>query len=100
MKTQMNSTSLDAYHGMSAKTLSDREREVMRAFLTERDVLSRQEISEFTGMALSGIYGRVNSLLAKGVLCVRGRRKISAGRWHDLVGLPVSAQGSLFGRVA
>lgn len=102
MKTQMNSTSLDAYHSLPvAGYLQPKEQKIMSEFTGEHVVLTRKELAERTKMDLSGVCGRVNSLIAKGVLIARGHRKDPITRkTQELLGLPVQAQGSLFGKVA
>ena len=102
MRTQVYTNSIEAFHSLSvAGYLSPKECEVMAVFENESVVLIRQQLSEKIGMPINAVCGRVNSLMTKHALVARGTRKDPMTRKpQELVGLPVSAQGSLFGRVA
>lgn len=58
---------------------------------------TRKQLVDAVGMELSAVCGRVNSLLAKKALCVRGFFVDPKTRKRqELVGLPVAEQGVLF----
>lgn len=65
MKTNVSSTSLDAYHSLGvADYLQPKERLVLAAFKAGES-LARKEISERTGLPINCVTGRCNSLVAK-----------------------------------
>lgn len=99
MRTAASETSIEAYHSLPvAGYLQPKEQQVMAAFRGRADTtLTRQQLVDATGMPLNAVCGRVNSLLAKKALCVRGFRvDPSTRKRQELVGLPVAQQGALF----
>lgn len=76
MKTNVSSTSLNAYHSLGvADYLQPKERLVMAVFTGPDVKLTRKQIAQRTGLELSCICGRVNSLVAKGALVEDGTQK-------------------------
>jgi hypothetical protein len=98
VRTAVAETSLATFRSLSpADYLQPKERELMAAFTGPEVRLTRQQLSERTGMALSGVCGRVRSLLDKQELTVRGERKDpNTGKPQELLGLPVFEQVELF----
>ena len=74
MKTAMASTSLDAYRSHSVAALTSGQRRVMESIRPGLD-FTRAEIAHASGMALQSVCGRVNELVAAGVL-EHGPRRI------------------------
>lgn len=92
-------TSIEAYHSLSvAGYLQPKEQQVMAAFRGRASTtLTRQQLVDVIGMPLNAVCGRVNSLLTKKALCVRGFHVDPKTRKRqELVGLPVAQQGVLF----
>jgi hypothetical protein len=58
MKTNVQKTSIDAYHNLN---LSNQEREVMRAF-AELDESCVADVAQFLGWEKSTVAGRINML--------------------------------------
>ena len=74
MKTAMSDTSLDAYRSHSVRDLSAGQSRVMESIRPGLD-FTRAEIAHASGMALCSVCGRVNELVAAGVL-EHGPRRI------------------------
>jgi DNA-binding MarR family transcriptional regulator len=67
-------TSAEAYHSLSpAHYLQPKQQQIMALFGPET-LLSRQQISERARMAINGVCGRVDSLVAAGLLEEHGDR--------------------------
>ena len=99
MRTAVAETSLEAFHSLPVRDyLQPKELRVMDAFGTSDTVLlTRQDISTKTGMPINAVCGRVNSLVAKRALVVRGSRiDPLTHKRQELIGLPVKGQGELF----
>ncbi len=98
MKTNVASTSIDAYHAIQAEGyLQPKEQQVMAAFKGRADTFTRQQLVDVDGMPLHCVCGRINSLLTKRALRVRGFHVDPATRKRqELLGLPVVEQESLF----
>ncbi|WP_189490676.1 hypothetical protein [Formosimonas limnophila] len=97
----MNKTSLNAYDSLKDKGLNPRESQIMAVFVDDSVVMTRRQLVTAAGMELSGVCGRVNALLAKNALAVRGHIKDQkTGNTVEVLGLPVPDQGALFGKVA
>lgn len=99
MRTNVAETSLATFRSLSpAGYLQPKERELMQVFERTPDArYTRQQLADMTGMALSGVCGRVRSLLDKKQLAVRGERKDPAtGKPQELLGLPLKGQEELF----
>lgn len=91
-------TQREAFRSLSPRDyLQPKERQVMDAFPSADTTMTRQQLSDATGMKLNCICGRVRSLLDKGVLTVRGITVDSQTRKsQELLGVPVYEQGALF----
>ncbi|MEX3961053.1 hypothetical protein AB4Y42_02365 [Paraburkholderia sp. EG286B] len=84
-------TQSSAYHAMSAKTLSTKQRMVLDA-LELRAPLTREDIAAITNMKLSSVCGRVRELLDAGRLHVVGSRKdLATQTSQQLLGLEPKA---------
>lgn len=68
-------TQQDAYHALTVKELSTKQRMVLDAFEHGRLPLTREDIASITNMKLSSVCGRVRELLDAGRLIVVGSRK-------------------------
>ena len=69
----------------------------MAVFESPSTTMTRQKISERTGMAINVVCGRVRSLLDKGVLTVRGTAiDPQTRKSQELLGVPVYGQQALF----
>lgn len=102
MKTQIHTNSLDAFHSLPvAGYLQPKEQKIMDQFKSDFVTLTRKQLAVLTGLELSCVCGRVNSLMTKHALVSRGTTKDPiTGKSQELVGLPVPIQGNLFGMVA
>ena len=98
MKTMVAETSLEAYHSLPvADYLQPRERDVMALFQKESTTLTRKQIAACTGLELSCVCGRVNSLVTKNRLAVRGDSiDHVTGKRQEVLGLPLLAQACFF----
>ena len=76
MKTAMSDTSLDAYRSHSVAALTAGQRRVLDSIRPGLD-FTRAEIAHASGMALCSVCGRVNELVAAGVLEHGPRRMCS-----------------------
>lgn len=91
MKTNVSSTSLDAYYSLGvADYLQPKERQVLAAFKAGES-LTRKEISERTGPPINCVTGRCNSLVAKHALEPDGT-KLDAETRRYAEALKVSAK--------
>ena len=109
MRTQHSETKSASFHAFSVPTLEKMEKRILKAFSDRGVTLTRDEIADKLNRTLykqagekkvkvSSVCGRVNSLVTKGVLVVRGREKSKdTGRLVELVGLPVPTQLDLLG---
>jgi hypothetical protein len=68
-------TQSDAYHALTVKELSAKQRMVLDAFEHGRPPLTREDIAAITNMKLCSVCGRVRELLDAGRLKVIGARK-------------------------
>jgi DNA-binding Lrp family transcriptional regulator len=68
-------TQQDAYHAMTVKELSAKQRMVLDAFEHGRPPMTREDIAAVTNLKLSSVCGRVRELLDAGRLAVVGSRK-------------------------
>lgn len=71
----MKKTSLDAYAELSASGKKLTQQERVLQVLSECAPLTRNELSERTGLRLSSVCGRVNELVAKGLAGSIGARR-------------------------
>lgn len=80
-----------SFHSLSVEHyLQPMERKVLAAFTSASTHLTRKDLARITGMELSAICGRCNSLIAKGELRVDGDRKDpSTGKPQELLALPI-----------
>lgn len=96
MRTQVAETSLAAFHSFGVPDLQKKEMEVLAAIREAGRPMTREQIAKLLDWKESAVCGRVNSLVAKGVLEESGTVKTSSGRSAKLVGLPVRGQRILF----
>jgi hypothetical protein len=68
-------TQSGAYHALTVKELSAKQRMVLDAFDHGRPPLTREDIAAITNMKLCSVCGRVRELLDAGRLKVIGARK-------------------------
>lgn len=81
-------TKSEAYHSLTAKELNRSEQRVIDA--VGDDAMTRKQIAAKSGLELSAVCGRCNSLIAKGELIVRGTTRDEAtGKRQELLGRPV-----------
>lgn len=80
-----------SFHSLSVEHyLQPKERAVLAAFDDASTHLTRKDLARLTGMELSAVCGRCNSLIAKGELRVVGDRKDpSTGKPQELLALPI-----------
>lgn len=97
MRINQAETAIASFHSLSVPHyLQPAEAKVMALFAGETVVLTRKQIRNSTDMELSSVCGRVNSLLAKGKLAVRGEViDQKTKKPQELLGLPVPVQRSL-----
>lgn len=83
-------TSAQAYRSLGAATyLQPKQTEIMAAFLPGL-LWTRQQLSRITAMPINAVCGRVNSLVAAGLLEEHGTRlDPSTGKHQKLLRLPV-----------
>jgi hypothetical protein len=101
MKTAVSETSREAFHSFSIQDLQRREREVVGVFLRIPGLtLSRERLAWILQWKEGSVCGRVNSLIAKGVLEECGETKnLFTKKKASLVRLvppPVPVQVALF----
>ena len=90
---RMRDTSLEAYYGASIHDWSNKERQVMDAFVNPNVTYTRQQLARAVRMPINAVCGRVCALLDKGALVVRGEQKCrTTGKYRELVGLPEVAR--------
>ncbi|PRC92650.1 hypothetical protein [Solimicrobium silvestre] len=103
MKSLHSETKSESFHSLSIpEYLQPAEKRIIALFNNTSIALTRKQIRDALGdMELSGVCGRVNSLITKNRLANRGERKDPKTRKSQgLVGLPVSVQFSLIGFAA
>ncbi|GAB7525351.1 hypothetical protein [Paraburkholderia sp. 2C] len=71
-------TQQDAFHAISVKELTTRQRMVIDAFEAGARNLTREDIAAITNMKLSSVCGRVRELLDANRLVVVGKRECPA----------------------
>jgi len=91
-------TSREAFYSLPvAGYLQPKERLVLSAFNRPETVFTRQQLAATLGLGINVVCGRVNSLLIKKALAVRGSHVDPATRKRqELLGLPVADQGALW----
>lgn len=96
MRTNMASTSLETYRGLSdSGSLQPKEIAVMDLMRCSA-ALTREQIAQRLGWKESAVCGRVNSLVTKGQLQEAPGGKTSSGHSAKLVRVPANFQGGLF----
>lgn len=97
MRTAVASTSLQTYDSLGVKAyLQPKELEVME-LMNLGYGLTREQIAQELGWKEASVCGRVNSLVAKGLLIEEDGAKTSSGRPAKFVRIPrKKAQGELF----
>jgi hypothetical protein len=83
-------TSRESFHSLGVSTyLQPKERAILAAFHDQTTKLTRKDLARITGMELSAVCGRVNSLLTKRELEVVGKtRDIRTGKAQEVLSLP------------
>lgn len=96
MRTQVSETSREAFHSIRREgKLQPMQQSILDA-IAGQGACTRKQLSRFTGMELSSVCGRVNSLLAAGLIEIKGEvRDEKTGKRQELIGLPM-AQRDLF----
>ncbi|NYH21412.1 hypothetical protein [Paraburkholderia bryophila] len=83
-------TQQDAFHALTVKDLSVKQRMVLDAFEHVRAHLTREDIAAITNLKLSSVCGRVRELLDADRLVVVGRRTETAtGKPQQLLAVVV-----------
>ncbi|MGU7784909.1 hypothetical protein [Burkholderia sp. PU8-34] len=81
-----------AYHAITVKELTAKQKMVVEAFHVPGEFLTREDIAARTNMKLSSVCGRVRELLDAGRLVVVGSRKDPAtGSSQQLLALVTPA---------
>ena len=97
MKTNVAETSLIAWNSLvKEQKLAPQEQRVVHA-IEAFGSQTREELANATGLRLSAVCGRVNALIASGVLSERGTRINPASRKANKLVCLASAQRDLFG---
>jgi hypothetical protein len=96
MRTNVSETSREAFSGLQRdRKLQPMQTKVLVA-LRSGKAFSRKQICKLTGMELSSVCGRVNSLIAAGLLELHGEAvDLKTGKAQALVRITMS-QHSLF----
>ena len=94
MKAAYSETKSESFHSFKIPELKGMEQRVVDVFNHDRRLTyTFKHIAQRANMVESSVCGRVNSLIAKGVLVDRGRFYDSdTNRTIRLVGLPVPVQ--------
>jgi len=81
-------TSREAYRGLIAdRKLQPMEQKILDA-LSDNIPKTRKELRDQTGLELSSVCGRVNSLLAVPLVRIAGEKRDSkTGKWQELIEL-------------
>lgn len=89
MRTAVAGTSLEAFRSLqSERKLQPMQQKILDAVADGR-AYTRKQLRDITGMELSSVCGRVNSMMESGLLEARGEvRDPSTGKPQELVGLP------------
>ncbi|CAB4133105.1 hypothetical protein UFOVP140_35 [uncultured Caudovirales phage] len=87
MRVRVTETSVMAYRSLVKDgKLQPMQTRILQAL--ELGKMTRKELSVATGMELSGVCGRVNSLIAAGLVCISGtKRDDKTNKLQELVGL-------------
>ena len=94
MRTQHSVTKSESFHSLPVREyLQPSETRIIALFHSHKLTLSRKQIAALTGLELSAVCGRVNSLITNKRLVARGERKDPiTGKFQELLGLPVPVQ--------
>ena len=96
MNTNMAQTSVTAYHDHVASGAKLKQREAIMDYMEGKGPATRRQIARNLEFELGATAGRVNKLVADGLLIDRGTIKCSTtNKTVGLVGLP-ETQGELF----
>lgn len=89
MRTQVSETSRDAFNSIRREgKLQPMQKSILDA-LKDGRLYTRKQLRDITGMELSSVCGRVNSLLAAGLIDLHGEvRDEKTGKRQELIGLP------------
>ena len=87
MRVHVTETSVMAYRGLVKDgKLQPMQTKILQALA--RGKMTRKELSTATGMELSGVCGRVNALIASGLVCISGtKRDEKTNKLQELVSL-------------
>lgn len=96
MRTQVSETSREAFHSIRKEgKLQPMQQSILDALKGGR-LYTRKQLRDVTGMELSSVCGRVNSLLAAGLVELRGDSvDPKTGKRQELIGL-AKTQHELF----
>jgi DNA-binding MarR family transcriptional regulator len=100
MRIAQSDTARDAYRTLrQERRLQPMQERILACFAGDCGRgYTRKQLRDMTGLELSSVCGRVNSLIAAGLLEVIGEvRDPATGKMQELVGLPRFRQRSLFG---
>jgi len=75
---RVQETQQDAFHSLTVKDLTDKQKMVINAFEAGARQLTREDIAAITNMKLSSVCGRVRELLDANRLVVVGKRECPA----------------------
>ena len=89
MRTQVSETSREAFNSIRREgKLQPMQKSILDALDGGR-TYTRKQLRQVTGMELSSVCGRVNSLLAAGLVEIIGEVKDEkTGKRQELIGLP------------
>lgn len=89
MQIAQTETARDSYRTLQRdRKLQPMQERILACFASGR-AYTRKQLRDLTGMELSSVCGRVNSLIAAGLLEVLGEsRDPATGKPQELVGLP------------
>ncbi len=81
-------TSREAYWSLVAERKLQPMEEKILVLLSDNTARTRKEIRDKTGLELSSVCGRVNSLLAAGLVKIVGEKRDSkTGKWQEMIEL-------------
>ena len=88
MRTAVTETSREAYRSLIHEHKLQPMQEKILELLSDNIPRTRKEIRDATGMELSSVCGRVNSLLAAGLVKIVGEKRDSkTGKWQEMIEL-------------
>ena len=81
-------TSREAYWSLVAERKLQPMEEKILVLLSDNIARTRKEIRDKTGLELASVCGRVNSLLAAGLVKIVGEKRDSkTGKWQEMIEL-------------